>query len=209
MEPGSIAAAGIGRSLIRPIHGVSTEIPGEVSKVGWTVTHRERGVSHRDWFAREFGVNPERFVDIGSVGTTVYAAYRSSLTEPEYPDGRIIGLVILTARYPSDPYYNFGYKEMDETMGPAEDRMPERILNKLDDPPDGEYAAQWRERVRAYHAERKARPKTKRGDVLLFESPIGGETRFTLVDPRRNILETTRGVRYRVSWWRTVKFSIA
>ena len=47
--------------------------------------------------------------------------------------------------------HEFGYKAMDETVGPNEVSCPLYLLD-LVPVPAGEYAAPWRGRVRAYHA---------------------------------------------------------
>lgn len=51
--------------------------------------------------------------------------------------------------------YVFGYKDMDETMGPYEIGCPEDILDLLT-PTDSAYAKDWRARCRAALAARKA-----------------------------------------------------
>jgi hypothetical protein len=66
--------------------------------------------------------------------------------------------------------YIFGYKDMDETMGPCEAQCPQAILELLT-PTESEYAVQWRERCKA----RLAKEKAKVGDTIVFEAPI----RFT------------------------------
>ena len=48
----------------------------------------------------------------------------------------------------------WGYKGLDEDMGPVEVNCPLSLLNKAS-PVTGSYAVDWRERVRAYHARRK------------------------------------------------------
>lgn len=85
----------------------------------------------------------------------------------------------------------FGYKDMDETMGPFQVNCPLRIL-KLLSPTDHEYANKWREGVRAYHAERRTQEGKKRslkvGDRIRFATPInyGGipVSEFTVLDVR-------------------------
>ncbi|NBR79354.1 MAG: hypothetical protein EBT71_04850 [Alphaproteobacteria bacterium] len=53
--------------------------------------------------------------------------------------------------------YTFGYKDMDETMGPYCYRAPLRILDLLTETENAR-AVQWRADCRAYHAARKAKP---------------------------------------------------
>lgn len=102
------------------------------------------------------------------VGSTYYAA-----VQHVHPDGKVEvwAAVILTKR-DRDPVYNLGVKHMDETAGPYECKCPMGIL-KLLTPPLNDYAAQWREKCRAYAARVKIRPEP--GQVVVFPEPI----RFT------------------------------
>lgn len=98
--------------------------------------------------------------------TTAYMAYRI-----KYADGteRVVALVILLGYAPRS-IHNFGYKDMDETMGPCEDDCPKRIFDLLTPLPEGDeqYAHDWRARVR----KKLDRPKPKSGDRIKFSSPI-------------------------------------
>jgi hypothetical protein len=58
--------------------------------------------------------------------------------------------------------YTFGYKDMEESMGPHCWRCPERILDLLTET-QSEYAKGWREKCRQYHANRAAKPKLQPG----------------------------------------------
>jgi hypothetical protein len=49
--------------------------------------------------------------------------------------------------------YGWGYKDMTESMGPTECSCPLKFLDMVAEP-NSEYAKNWRERVRAYHARR-------------------------------------------------------
>lgn len=88
------------------------------------------------------------------VGATYYAACRS-----EFTDGRpaeVWAAVALTdaRRNPRDGT-EWGYKLMDETEGPAQDRCPASIL-KLLTPTKYEWAQEWRQRCRARLGSRAA-----------------------------------------------------
>ncbi len=64
---------------------------------------------------------------------------------------------------------HFGYKDMDESMGPCEDNCPAHILDLLT-PTDKEHALDWRLRCRA-NLERRAR-KIEDGDRIKLASPL-------------------------------------
>lgn len=70
--------------------------------------------------------------------------------------------------------YIFGYKDMEESMGPCEDRCPARVLDLLT-ATDNAYARAWRARCRARlarQAETNAKPTPRPGDVLVLSEPL-------------------------------------
>ena len=89
------------------------------------------------------------------VGSTYYAAIKQTKfateTEPELT--RVFGMVCLTS-VDMKEYFNFSYKDMDETMGPYKYDCPKGILDLLD-PIDSEYANEWRKQCYENHAKKK------------------------------------------------------
>ena len=61
----------------------------------------------------------------------------------------------------------WGYKDLDESVGPTACDCPLAYLAAPHAERDG-WAAQWRERVRAYHAARKAKPARAAGQWVRF-----------------------------------------
>jgi len=82
------------------------------------------------------------------VGAVYYGAIKNDKT------GDVFAYVALTS---SDKRrrHNFGYKDMDETCGPNENKCPLAILNLLT-PTDSEFANDWRKRCREYHEQKKS-----------------------------------------------------
>lgn len=66
---------------------------------------------------------------------------------------REVGAVVILLKYTRD-YFNFGYKDMGEEMGPYEAHCPASILDKLT-PTDSEYANEWRAKCRENLVARK------------------------------------------------------
>ena len=88
-----------------------------------------------------------RVIDSAIVGMRTYYA-AAQLIERGRP-GDVIAIVCLIRWNPNNrDGEHFGYKDMDETMGPCEDECPERILRLLT-PTDNEHALQWRRRCLA------------------------------------------------------------
>lgn len=136
--------------------------------MGWTYTSRARGTSNRDWFQSQFGDNC-RILDAATVRGTFYAACMN----PAKP-GTVFAIICLTRWVPKDRY-NFGYKDMDEDMGPCEDYAPARILDQLT-ATDSENAQDWRERCRR----NLQLPRIRPGDVIRLDRPAHfGERQFS------------------------------
>jgi len=70
--------------------------------------------------------------------------------------------------------YTFGFKDMDETVGPYEADCPKDILDLLT-PTDYPHAIDWRERCRAALAAREvtnAKPTPRPGQTIIFDIPL-------------------------------------
>lgn len=78
------------------------------------------------------------------VGSTYYAAVKrtkfATETEPELSS--VFAVICLTSTNMKD-YYNFSYKDMDESCGPYQCDCPKGILDLLT-PTENEYALEWR-----------------------------------------------------------------
>ena len=133
--------------------------------MGWTGTRREKGLSDREFFAREFPSVQITDSHRGKSGVTWLRCEREKNGEKT-----AFILSVLTQWHPKDRY-NFAYKDVDESMGPLDFDCPLRMLDGLPDPIN-EYSAKWRERVREYHRQQAARPKLEFGDVVKFDEPL-------------------------------------
>lgn len=141
--------------------------------MGWTgyhATHYKwigKGINRRYTVDRkaecdaywEEGLNRGHFEVVKSTikGSVYYAAVKplkkcigkNEKGEYQYTDiplseQKIFGVVFLTS-IDSKDYYNFSYKDMDETVGPHYYDCPKSILDILS-PTDSEYAKKWREK---------------------------------------------------------------
>ena len=91
--------------------------------MGWLYVQRSKGVSHRDFFSQEFSSDRRQVVDVAAPRwDEAYVAY-------ETPQG-VMCICVMMRRSPGD-LHNFGYKDMDESMGPCLYHCPARILDKL------------------------------------------------------------------------------
>ena len=95
--------------------------------MGWTWQHRDKGITTRQFFADLMGSDYEILAS-GMTGSTFYAATRNVKT------GEVDAFVALTAR--SKDWFNWGYKDMDERMGPNEASAPAKVLDLLSPLPE-------------------------------------------------------------------------
>jgi len=105
--------------------------------MGWTYFQAEKGKRSIDIMRDEY--RSLKWYDAQQIRDVIYAAVSFKETPNE-----ITALVVLTHRRNGQ----FGYKPMDESMGPCESECPARILDRLTNPPN-DWARQWRERCRA------------------------------------------------------------
>lgn len=81
-------------------------------------------------------------------GVLYFVTEREFKTEPKVE--RWVGVYLLR----NDRGYGWGYKDMDETVGPNDVSCPLSYLDQCTEPMN-EYSRQWREKVRAWHAQQK------------------------------------------------------
>jgi len=145
--------------------------------MGWTETNWVKGTKIIDWF-REICNHENEKVKIEVLDAALvkrkhaYAAVQQ--LSKETGEIKVFAITALVS-WSNRGYYNFCYKDMDESMGPYMYDCPERILDLLT-PTEYEYAIEWRKKCREYHAVRKAANKklTKFnvGDTVVFKHPI-------------------------------------
>ena len=119
------------------------------------------------------------------VGSTYYAAVRNK-------QGDVWAAVVLT-KSNSREYDNFGYKDMDETMGPVYYDCPVSILKALT-PTDNKTANEWREKCWQKH-------KAKRSPTALSNLPIGAKIRYMRAGEERVLVKCAPAYQFKTPWW--------
>ena len=97
----------------------------------------------------------------GMVGSVYYGAIRID-------ENRVVAVVMLT----KTSGYEFGYKDMDETMEPYYYECPLKVLKVLT-PTDNENAIRWREKCIKYREDKKAK-------INLGKLPIGTKVEVSI-----------------------------
>jgi hypothetical protein len=164
--------------------------------MGWTFTHRDKGMSQKEFFMGEFGGETTTVLDAASGSFDRHNVY----VAVKLRDSKVIGVACLTRWVPRD-YYNFGYKDMSEDMGPVISDCPERILKLLSPVEElftnegsRDCASRWRERCWENIKSRKNRIKLSVGkkvriirDLPLTYETMPAGTILTVLDARRRI----------------------
>lgn len=166
--------------------------------MGWTWMHRKPGQTTAQVMLAEYAEGT-----VFHASAVVDGVFYAAVETPTRP-GVIWALVVLTGRSPN-AYLNFGYKDMDETMGPNEARCPARVLDLLT-PTDSTYAVEWRQECRDNIA--ITPPRFQVGDVVELVRPLefaNGDVldTFTLQKGQsgRGLDLCAGGRRYRVRNW--------
>jgi len=139
--------------------------------MGWTSYTRPPGQSDLEHLRQELFDHDDckyELLDGATVRHTFYAAVRAIET------GEVWALVVLQHRNCGRSRHdgsNYARKELEECMGPAEDRCPARILALLSDPPENEYARQWRERCQVNLVAAASKPALKNGMQFRVAKP--------------------------------------
>lgn len=100
------------------------------------------------------------------------------LAKTTWPDGTAVTWIGLDLLQGGGRTSGWGYKDMDESCGPCHYDCPISYLDKASEPTG--HAIEWRRKVRAHHAAKKARPEYAAGQVWQF-----GQHEYRLSAPSR------------------------
>jgi len=177
--------------------------------MGWTYMYKPSSQSASEFLREQFDEDGDLFrwetLDISVVKfRTAYAAIRKTVKQTG--DSHVFGVVCLLDYRPHDTY-NFGWKEVEESMGPTESECPARILDLLT-PTDEKYAIEWRkrcrERIERLDKERQFMASLTPGDILHHEAGLSFTSgarlnTFTLLSKKPLMLGDENGYgRYKV-----------
>ena len=172
--------------------------------MGWTsyhATHYKNGKVNRKaecdaYFTEGLNEGFYRLEKSTMIGSVYYAAvtglkrYNEGKKEDVPKDEQhTFGVVFLTS-VDSKDYYNFSYKDMDETCGPFCYDCPESIL-KLLSPTTSEFAQKWRNGCRKHRKLRKA----------LNDLPVGSVIEFERVDGTKRYVKHAPAFQFKKPFW--------
>lgn len=138
-------------------------------------------------------------------GNVYYAAVWQKIKneEKQWDTEKVFAAIFLTNYSPkAKKGFNFGIKEMDETVGPCYYDFPEEYL-KLLTPTNSKYAIEWREKVKQEIERKKKLSKLKIGNKIKFLARYD-MTSGVKVNDEIILIKTKRGFMHGSFWkWPT------
>jgi len=134
--------------------------------MGWT--YFEKPMNVKQWFENHLTWESEAVSNRCLKSAVKFKeAYAAVETINKTTGKREVWAAVFLLNYTRDSYYNFGYKDMEESMGPGYYNCPASILDLLTET-ESDYANNWREKCR----KRSSKPKLKVGAVIEFKEPL-------------------------------------
>lgn len=146
-----------------------------------------------------------RVLKSSMVGSTYYAAVETKKVSGER---KVWAAIFLTCGQTKHDGTIWGYKDMDETMGPCESKCPASILALLT-PTDSQWANEWRERCRQNMAAAAERRKNGKQSLFVPKGIGVQERRGSWIVTSENYRRTTTYVAIRFSKARWHEFDRA
>lgn len=131
--------------------------------MGWTTVHKTVGTSVDSFFDKEFAGSSIEFVGKGCLKnfSEYYRACYNKKTNTYFA-------LVCRIRFERDSYYNFSYKDMDESENPYFYNCPKHIMDIIErSKPVNDMSKEWRMKVH-----KVLDTKLIKGKVITFEKPI-------------------------------------
>lgn len=128
--------------------------------MGWTFATKPHGLSALDYLRRQF---TQDYIPGNRTGFTILhdcltdCAYYAVIDKTDKDTATASRFCLVTLIQPGTGHHGFGWKDMEESMGPYV-IPPRAFFTKLELIPtaDGKYGADWRDRCRAHYAGTRA-----------------------------------------------------
>ena len=130
--------------------------------MGWTSVNKPKGMSLDEFFDKEFKCDSLKLIGKG------YTKNLSEYYRACYNVEKGVYFALVCKIHFGKGYYNFSYKDMDESEGPYFYNCPKRIMDIIErSKPVNEYAKEWRAKVH-----KVLDTKLTKGKVITFKKPI-------------------------------------
>lgn len=175
--------------------------------MGWVTTYKDKYTSAKEYIEKKLLVwtSNDYEYKVLDGGVVKFRTYYGAVEKIELATGiREVFAVVILLSYYKNQDYNFGYKDMDETMGPVQSECPARILSLLTETKN-EYAKEWRQRCWDRINMKKNRPKIVKNNVLKY-----GGKEYTVLETlgRRGYSVVCEGIQYRMRTSQAAKSEI-
>lgn len=157
--------------------------------MGWTHTSRPSWQTPSQFIREHFSWESERHTNkVIETSVKLTEAYAAVERIDKATGERTVWALVLLIHHMPRSYYNFGYKDMDETMGPYYFNCPAKILDLLT-PIDNDYANTWRAKCREALARKKKMPA---GTIIRFDAELGhwGTDFVKVKHSRKNVFQS-------------------
>ena len=167
--------------------------------MGWTSVNKPKGMSLDEFFDKEFKCDSLKFIGKG------YTKNLSEYYRACYNVEKGVYFALVCKIHFGKGYYNFSYKDMDESENPYLYNCPRRIMGIIDrSQPINEYAKKWREQVHKI-----LDIKLKTGTIVQFPDGIifGGraDDTFKYLGAKK-FLSMKYGIVVHITRWKTYTF---
>lgn len=130
--------------------------------MGWTATYKPVGMSLDEFFDKEFKCDTLKLIGKG------YTKNLSEYYRACYNVEKGVYFALVCKIHFGKGYYNFSYKDMDESENPYLYNCPKRIMDIIErSQPINEYAKKWRVKVH-----KVLDTKLSTGNVICFKNDI-------------------------------------
>ena len=164
--------------------------------MGWTSLHKDYGMTVDEFFEKEFESTDFKFASKGAL-VNMSEYYRAVYI----PSKKQYFALVCRVHFERDSYYNFSYKDMDESVNPYYYNCPARIMKIVEQSePCNDWSKEWRETVHKVLSRKEMVKSLAMGTVIKFKKPFcfGNdveEDTFRIVDGNPYGKRRTKGLR--------------
>ena len=164
--------------------------------MGWTSLHKDYGMTVDEFFEKEFESTDFKFASKGAL-VNMSEYYRAVYI----PSKKQYFALVCRVHFERDNYYNFSYKDMDESVNPYYYNCPARIMKIVEQSePCNDWSKKWRETVHKVLSRKEMVKSLAMGTVIKFKKPFcfGNdveEDTFRIVDGNPYGKRRTKGLR--------------
>jgi hypothetical protein len=159
--------------------------------MGWTHTNRPSYQTPTEFIKEHFSWEGEKYTcKVIETSVKLDVAFAAVERIEKATGNREVWALVLLLHHMPKSYYNFGYKDMDETMGPYRYDCPAKILDLLT-PTDNEYALKWRAECRKRLSQKVSMPA---GTIVKFDDELDdwGNTFVKVKHTRKHVYRSVK-----------------